>query len=320
MNTDDRQLLDDLEALPGWADFSAIPAPPIPAGLLERIATDLRAVGRDGIAEKVPTSRLRSRRTVLAAVACAALVAVGIAAPTVNTPGHGPASVATASEFLTRLAASTTTTAGVQGAYWMVRTNTQSADANGRVSDTLTTMWFGRQGGRWISVGDDPVVKATSAKAPFVIAVHRALTWDQVAALPSDVGALEQELLRMTATPIVVSAAKLLTTAPLDAAQRSAVLMLLARQPNTTMSRDVHDMLGRAGTAVVFPYAPDPGAPASTATLVFADDGTVLEWWYTSSPVTGASDGRSPIVLAALVLDRTTYISAGGTDVPPWSE
>ena len=174
---------------------------------------------------------------------------------------------------------STSTAApGVDDAYWKVRFATTYSQLDTPAgSGRVTTMWFGRNGGRWITPADGAVVKASNTRSPFVVGERVALTWSQVSGLPSDPGQLESRL-RSTLgrTSVATGVARLLAIAPLSAAQRSALFTILARQSGVTIRTGVKDGSGRTGTALGFPFDP-AGTPSELLTLLLADDGTLLE-------------------------------------------
>ncbi|MGN6330212.1 MAG: hypothetical protein ACTHOD_00985 [Motilibacteraceae bacterium] len=327
MNDLDRSVLDDLAGLPGWDELTASPAGP-PPGALERataavrvaIAADasLAATG-DLVARRTHPTRRRRARWVSAVVAAAAATALVVGGPTIGTGSNPPVAVASATEFLTRLASTAAAAPGVDDAYWKVRfTTTYDEPGAPAGSGQPTTVWFGRHGGRWITSPAGAVVKA-SDRAPFVVGERVALTWGQVAGLPSDPGQLQLRLRSMLGqTPIATGAAQLLTVAPLTAAQRAALFTILARQPGVTIRAGVEDEAGRTGTALGFPFSP-AGTPVDLVTLLLADDGTVLQVTETAvkdQEITSRS-GPDRTTRKGDIISRTTYLEAGGTDTAP---
>jgi hypothetical protein len=340
MNALDKQVLDDLAALPGWDELTATPAASVSPEALARSAAAVRsAITADVLpamtggtvhAGPRPATGARRRRTrvVLAVSAGAAAAALVIVAPTVITPGeHAPTSVASASEYLTRLASTATAAPGIDDAYWKVRWTTISPTmaATGADRPTTTTMWFGREGGRWLTTDDGKAVKVSDRGAPFVVGTRAALTWSQIRALPSDAAQLERRLHALAGeVPVAASAARLLTGAPLDAAQRSALFTILSRQPGVAIRGGIEDAAGRTGTALAFPFG------TAVVTLVLAGDGTLLELIEESPHVGPASaapraTGSSPSTSGAPATDKASnldraiylYLAVGGTNAAP---
>ena len=321
MSTLDDQLLDDLRSLPGWDAFTASAAPTASKENLDHstaavrgaIAADVtRTVTADlirsGARPSSATRRRRRGRWAVAAVAGVAAAVVLIAAPTVSTPGNTPVSVASASQFLTHLAATTTPVSGLDDAYWKV-TSTFANPANpaaGSSSGLTFTMWFGHAGGTWTASGGGPAGRAwslarpTDATAQFVLAADVVLSWAQVTELPSDPAQLEAHLKSLIGPKgsTVVASANLLGEAPLSAGQRAALFTILSHQPNVTIRQGIKDAIGRAGTALDF-----PAGSTETRTLLLAGDGTMLQVTQTTNNGT--------------LLGRETYIEAGGTNTPP---
>lgn len=330
MNDLDRVVLDDLADLPGWDELTASPAAPPSPGALDRATAAVReAIAADAslassgnlVARPTRLTRRLRIRWVSAAAAAAAATVLVVGGPTISTPGHPPVAVASATEFLTRLASTATAAPGREDAYWKVRFATTYYERGAPSgSGQATTVWYGRHGGRWITSPNGAVVKA-SDRAPFVVGVHVALTWSQVAGLPSDPGQLELRLRSMLGqTPVATGAATLLTIAPLSAAQRSALFTILARQPGVTIRPGVQDGAGRTGTALGFPFSP-AGTPVELVTLLLTDDGTLLEMTETAvkDQESTSSSGPDPSARKGDLISRTTYLEAGGTDGPPGS-
>jgi hypothetical protein len=364
MNTLDRQLLDELNDIPGWNTLTASPAPTASPEALTRstlavreaIAADAaRAMSADLIRSGVhPITRSRRRRApwvvaALVGVGAAALVVAGVTVTFPGrtpeaTPGGHPVPVHSASVFLVRLASKATAAPGIDDAYWKVRFT--SSDPlrviAGSDPQSTTTLWYGRTGGRWITDGSGTVVKASDTNAPFVIGADLALTWSQVNALPGDPAQLEASLQStLGPTSIPTGVARLLASAPLSAAQRSALFTILSHQPGVTMRDGVKDTTGRVGTALTFPFGPTKKTQTEMVTLLLTADGTLLEVLETAimdqpapatTPVPAPSqlEGRVippaavstpgaivPTVSKGDVITRTTYLEMGGTNTVP---
>lgn len=340
MNTLDHQLLDDLAALPGWDDLTSAPAPIASPEALSRstaavrdaIAGDeSRAMSGDLIrrgVRPITTARRRRTRWAVAAIAVAAAAALVIAAPTVSTPGNAPVSVASASEFLTQLASTATAAPGIDDPYWKVTFTSVNPrnPAPGSDQETTTTLWYGREGGQWISTAGDKIIKASDAKEQFALPYDAVLTWTDVTELPSEASALQTQLKSLIGPKgsVVDAAANLLATAPLNAGQRAALFTILSLQPDVTIRKNVNDTAGRTGTALDFPLG-----STVTMTLVLADDGTLLqatevaavdhEKVLDSPRVVGASSSpaATQITRKGDLLSRATYIEVGGTTTAP---
>lgn len=340
MNTLDRQLLDDLNDLPGWDAFTASSAPATSPESLDRSAAAVReaiafdasrAMSADLIRSSTkPSSSVRRRRTrwAVGAIAVAAAAAVVIAAPTVSTPGNAPVSVASASEFLTHLAATTPAATNLDAAYWKVTYTSVSPmnPAPGSDQEITSTLWYGRNGGAWIQSGADKVMETSSAAAQFELPYDAALTWAQVTELSSDPAALEGHLKSILGPKgsIVDAVGILLATAPLSSTQRAAMFTILSTQPDVTMRKDVKDEAGRSGTALDFPFG-----PTETMTLLLADDGTLLQVTAVASVdhekvldsprIVGGtpSPASTEITKKGTVLSRQTYLNVGGTNTAP---
>jgi hypothetical protein len=232
-----------------------------------------------------------------------------------------------ASAFLTRLASTATAEPGIADAYWKVRfeTLTPSDHTGGSQLETTATLWYGRDGGRWITTPDGTVLKASNSKAPFVVGIHTALDWSQINALPTDPAELERSLHSMvTPTPVATAIGRLLISAPLSAAQRSALFTILSHQPGVTIRKGVTDTTGRPGTALNFPFGPTT-TPTEMVTLLLADDGTLLELTEIASkdePSPGVPSGNAntnvhQTIRIGDILSRTTYIEVEGTNISP---
>ncbi|TAK68281.1 MAG: hypothetical protein EPO13_12090 [Actinomycetota bacterium] len=122
----------------------------------------------------------------------------------------------------------------------------------------------------------------------------------------------------MGETSVASGAARLLAIAPLSAAQRSSLFLILARQPDVTIGEAVRDNAGRTGTALSFPFGP-AGSPWELLTLILSDDGTVLE--VTERAVRDqkipSSTAHAEATRKGDVISRTTYFEVGGTNVTP---
>lgn len=340
MNTLDNQLLDDLADLPGWDELTSTPAPtPAPESLArsttavrEAIAAEAsRAMNADlirGGTRPTTTPRRHRARWIVAAVAGVAAAAVLVAAPTISTPGNQPVSVASASEFLTHLAATTPAAADLEAAYWKVTSNSVNLanPAPGSDRAQTTTVWYGRSGGEWIQTAGDTVRKVSKGPATFTLPYDAALTWTQVTELSSDPVALEADLKSILGTKgsIVDAVGMLLGTAPLTTTQRAAMFTILSTQPDVTMRKGIKDETGRTGTSLDFPFG-----PTETLSLLLTDDGTLLQVTAVASVdhekaldsprIVGSAPSPAPteITKKGTVLSRETYLEIGGTDTAP---
>lgn len=333
---DDRHLLDDLRTIPGWDELADSPPPVAPAHVLGRSAAVIRAaIAADLSAgvRPITSARRRQRRWVSAAVAGVAAAAVLVAAPTISTPGNEPASVASASQFLIQLAATTPARAGLDADFWKVTfSSVNPSDATAGSEETTTSLWYGRTGGQWVQTAGDRVVRANTLPAQFAVGPNALLSWGDVKDLSSDPDTLEAHLQSLiepldAVVPgsIVEAASSLLATAPLSSAQRSALLTILGRQGDVTMRQGVTDAAGRTGTALDF-----PNDATHTQTLVMADDGTLLEvLWVASADHTivmssptaeghaSPATGQVQVFEKGQLLTRQTYLSVGGTNTAP---
>ena len=340
MNTLDDQLLDDLNDLPGWEALTASPSPAPSSEALDRSATAVReAIAVDAArarsadvirsrAKSIHSARRRRTRWAVGAGAVAAAAALVIAAPTLSTPGIAPVSVASASEFLTHLAAIAPAVTSIDAAYWKVTSTSVNLANPAPGSDQVqtTTVWYGRNGGEWIQTGSEKLMKVSNAPARFTLPSDAALSWAQVAEMSSDPIALDTHLKTLVGArgSIIDAVGILLATAPLTSSQRAAMFTILSTQPGVTKRDFVKDELGRIGTALDFPFG-----PTETVTLLLADDGTLLEVTAVASVdhekvldsprLVGGTPGpaSTEITKKGRVLSRQTYLSVGGTNTTP---
>ncbi|WP_433890154.1 CU044_5270 family protein [Streptomyces sp. CA-111067] len=278
-------------------------------------AVILAAVQREEPAEPVPAPARprRTRRWIVAGVAVAAVATAAAVLPVVDFDGSSAANASAATTFLNKTADHAGAQADHRGRYWKVQLlSPDSRDPLGYTS------WETRDGGyasdghghlrHWSKpeasrVGPDgkqvPLTRQTYWGGPSTAAV----TWDQVAGLPTDPEALRERLdphdPRLPGA-VYETASDLLASAPVTSRQRAALYQVIASLPGVHLDGTAKDELGRTGTAV-------------SMTQRFVAKGPVVTWTLLIDPDTGkvlqrSDDGRKG------PLNPATYVFTGWTD------
>jgi hypothetical protein len=133
-----------------------------------------------------------------------------------------------------------------------------------------------------------------------------ALTWDDLYALPTDPGQLEQELLDLLNTDdrsrLFAATADLLSESPASPALRTALWQVVAQVPDVQLVGQVRDAAGRNGTGVQV-VIPDFGHHR----MIFNDkNGSLLEQETVQRGDAGETESF-----------RITYLSQGPTETAP---
>ena len=325
MSKIENELFEDFSELPGWSELFLPSETAVPSEAIVRSTEAVRAAIAHDMSHgsQVPRTKLASpvsrwRRGGYLALLSTAAAAIFVAAPIIRTHGNPPQSVASAADFLREMAGTAKEAAGLNDDYWEVRF-VSSLPEDGHVGDPVA-FWFGRHGGRWITDVDGRVIKASGARAPFIMSETGAMTWAEINSLPSASDQLEQVLVeKFGQASLTTVTTRLLTIAPVTVAQRAALFNILANQPSVTLRANVNDAAGRTGTAVEFPFGPSE-SPSEVLTLLIAQDGTVLQVTESAirdQNIPGTSNGDGQVTKVGDVISRTTYVEVHGYDTPP---
>lgn len=200
--------------------------------------------------------RRRRRRVVLSALVGAAASAALVLAPTLNLAGHQPSGTAAAAETLLLAAEAAGEQPGgwSDAPYWHSVSEYHDPTRGDAVS--RREVWMSRDGVSILvdqGVDDGKTIGLGSASFP---AGARALTWDELDALPTDAVALERDLragidgTSKDDDAVFVMVGDLLRESPASPALRRALWEVAARIPGITLVGDVTDAAGRPGVAV----------------------------------------------------------------------
>jgi hypothetical protein len=219
--------------------------------------------------------RRRRQRVVLSVLVGAAASAALVLAPTLDLPGRDPSGTAAAAQtlLLAADAAGEQTGDWPEAPYWHSVAEYRDPTRGDTVS--RREVWMSRDGVSILvdqGVDDGKTIGLGPASFP---AGARALTWDELDALPTDAAALERELRagiggtsKDDDDAMFVMVGDLLRESPASPALRRALWEVAARIPGIALVGAVEEAAGRPGVAVergAQRYVLDP------------DDGRLLE-------------------------------------------
>jgi hypothetical protein len=253
--------------------------------------------------------RRRHRRLMTAALTAAAVAAGVIAAPTIGIGNRQPAATVAATEVLEAAAVSAGqgSDAASDAAYWHVTSEymqvSRFTEHSGKTFTREAWIGNGREGAL-IDPGVHTGVQQLDAHG-FSLG-DRALSWEELAQLPTDADRLEEAILRALRTDdrrhLFSAAAELLAGTPATPELRRALWLVAARTPDVELTGATTDAVGRRGVAV---RTADTGF--GYRELVLDDStGQLLEQRTTGS----GSDAEGELF-------RVTYLSQGPADRTP---
>lgn len=267
--------------------------------------------------------RRRHRAGVLALVGAAATAAL-VVGPTLDLGGEMPADSAAAQVMLTAAAAAGAQPDLVSDApYWYSR----SEQSSGGVT-SQREIWLGRTEVS-VLVQTDPTTGEESVVGVPVYSFalgDRMLSWEELAALPTEVDELRAHLVtgvnpyssRSEADQLFGMVMDILAESPAPPALRQALWELAATLPGVDVVEGEVDAAGRPGILLVLDGVEHTGMDGWSY-LVDPDDGRLLEGRSTPSTVAPPEDADGNPVGEATTIPagRTTYLESGPADTAP---